>query len=443
MSAVRHAEKSRRSTCHFANWVAELCIQEFLDISKRLDDYRSNGGQTVMAAFLIGHSKNQLNYLPSSSEIQALPPFQIDELKVVACGVGTKFVDVTKQPSSPFLRDCHAEVLARRAFLIYLRAEIDKSQLGQPSIFLQSADTGRFLLKPEWSIHFYTSSAPCGNATIKKWASAGVGPSFPDLPPNQLPHIPHSAHTFPNVAEGQIALLAKKSKLTNNSATSSLESPELSAQISSSLSSSSSTTTTIDSNSAASPSPVWLPSGCQLVHSSHVSPLLTCSDKILKWNILGLQGSKLLTLLETPLYLTSLTAGRKFSARHLERALCCRAVPPKKRARFLALPPPFKIHHPLFLACSTKFDQSVLTSEMKATFSEFRCLAWTFDPAILPLQIIDGNTGLPPQSSTNPSDSVSPLSSLSLNPLLGPKDPRHQDCLKTLSLYHPFQTLNH
>jgi hypothetical protein len=53
--------------------------------------------------------------------------------------------------------------------------------------------------------------------------------------------------------------------------------------------------------------------------------LLSCSDKIARWNVLGLQGRRLARRL-VPVYLTSVTVGRKFSRLHAERALCCRLV---------------------------------------------------------------------------------------------------------------------
>ncbi len=47
---------------------------------------------------------------------------------------------------------------------------------------------------------------------------------------------------------------------------------------------------------------------------------MACSDKILRWNVLGVQGA-LLTHLVRPIYLKSVTVGSKFHPGHMKRAL--------------------------------------------------------------------------------------------------------------------------
>ena len=53
------------------------------------------------------------------------------------------------------------------------------------------------------------------------------------------------------------------------------------------------------------------------------SNVMSCSDKICLWNALGLQGA-LLSEFFLPLTLQTITVGRKASAVHARRALCCR-----------------------------------------------------------------------------------------------------------------------
>jgi len=69
---------------------------------------------------------------------------------------------------------------------------------------------------------------------------------------------------------------------------------------------------------------------------------VSCSDKILGWNVLGLQGSLLASLLTAPIYLRSITVGGKsFSHGAVSRALCCRAAPMATR-----LNAPYSLNHP-------------------------------------------------------------------------------------------------
>ena len=68
----------------------------------------------------------------------------------------------------------------------------------------------------------------------------------------------------------------------------------------------------------------WTPPGTTIVGFRDKGSIHTCSDKILRWNVLGLQGSLLSSLLDEPLYLSTLTVGRKLSGAICRRAVCCR-----------------------------------------------------------------------------------------------------------------------
>lgn len=186
-ASVRHAEKRRVSTCKFADRVARFCVDHYMELVPLA--FRSEQKQTCLAAIvaLVQQEKAQ-----SQADESKLPLGSSEgRLYMLGMGVGTKFLakDLLLQIMANNdeleygrrVRDCHAEVLARRAF----RRQLNLCMLrdldpGKSEPFSVSEDTcppiverieqedGTFLyrLSPEVSLHMYTSSAPCGNATV-------------------------------------------------------------------------------------------------------------------------------------------------------------------------------------------------------------------------------------------------------------------------------------
>lgn len=68
----------------------------------------------------------------------------------------------------------------------------------------------------------------------------------------------------------------------------------------------------------------WCPPACSIPHFGR-GTLHSCSDKLCRWNCLGLQGALLAAALEGPLHASTVTVGRKFSRATCVRALCGRA----------------------------------------------------------------------------------------------------------------------
>lgn len=71
-------------------------------------------------------------------------------------------------------------------------------------------------------------------------------------------------------------------------------------------------------------SDTWCPPSCSITRFNK-GTIHSCSDKLCRWNCLGMQGSLLSSVLEEPLYMTTLTVGRKFTRAICQRAVCCRA----------------------------------------------------------------------------------------------------------------------
>lgn len=84
---------------------------------------------------------------------------------VVSLGTGSKCIGAVKMtPDGSLLNDSHAEVFARRGFLLYLYDNLERCLKNESSIFTQ--DGGKFVLKEDINFIFYSSQLPCGDASI-------------------------------------------------------------------------------------------------------------------------------------------------------------------------------------------------------------------------------------------------------------------------------------
>lgn len=67
---------------------------------------------------------------------------------------------------------------------------------------------------------------------------------------------------------------------------------------------------------------------------------MSCSDKIARWNIVGIQGSLLASIVE-PIYLHSIVLGSLLHPEHMYRAVCGRI-----EKSIQGLPPPYHLNKP-------------------------------------------------------------------------------------------------
>ena len=94
------------------------------------------------------------------------------KFEVIALGTGTKCLGQNEiSDFGDLVHDSHAEVIAKRAFVLYLMDQAKKSFEGQKSILEQQQDQqtkSQHLLKlsEDYDIYFYSSFPPCGDATI-------------------------------------------------------------------------------------------------------------------------------------------------------------------------------------------------------------------------------------------------------------------------------------
>ncbi len=398
--AIRHAEKRRTSTCRFADRVAQLSVNHYKEvipleqrppqtcIATILAHYRDDNDDAREDSCLVGDGKNQ------------------GRLWILSMGVGTKFLpesslrqEVENQNQEGYgsrVRDMHAEVLARRAFRRQLTLEIqedlrqrDEDERHQSDdktmpilVRCENSNTIQYKLRPGITLHMYTSSAPCGNATLKKFCKMSKEKFRDDLGPDEWPNGPHEPPLGHSLKLGEFSLLVKKNnpnmtkqsskqddetmsggdsnalsdgnKRKNEEKPSSTASESNMDQDTDSTKSTKRTKNQEEGSSSDIPNPLqppkptkrrgkpwpstlsddWAPPGTTIVGFKHKGSLHTCSDKICRWNYLGLQGSLLAGLLEEPLYLSSLTVGRKLSGAVCRRAVCCRLDTRCRQPRF-------------------------------------------------------------------------------------------------------------
>lgn len=157
----------------------------------------------------------------------------------------------------------------------------------------------------------------------------------------------------------------------------------------------------------------WCPPGTSTVWSGQ-GCIHTCSDKICRWNCLGLQGSLLASRLEKPLYMSSLTVGRKLTSCICRRAVCCRAAAGKSKAgkKKKAVKEEekrsgdtgYKINHPAIMGTAVYMDEGGVIEAEDVRFHS--ALSWAWWPSIahdasthnkqignLDIECIDGSTG--------------------------------------------------
>jgi hypothetical protein len=417
-SNIRHSEKNRVSSSLFADAAAQIVLRAFRTVCPT--DLQHSVQQTVVAGVVAcrGGTQSRGTGVNANSEEPALRKDQdevktsdttcdrfIDrypggiELECIALGMGTKFLrtmELMQDTAGCKIRDSHAEVLANRALKIFLYEEIarhlqhlDNGSADRPSQQTSSCDDdfvlepivdaschveGRpsqvglrgFRLRQNVTLHFYCSSQPCGNACWRRWGNGRTTqPEAADLQTVRLPEsVPHPPLHVVARNQGQVALLAKKEACTTSL-------PE-----------------TVPGGNAWKDCPEGvapLPEGGRI---------LSCSDKVARWNVLGLQGTLLSCFITEPLYFRSIVVGRKAHSLHAERAFCCRLqslsklmspMPMHRKERPRQEEPstkspaaknPFQLNHPVMLTTALKLDESVRSQETKASFAEQRCLLW-------------------------------------------------------------------
>uniref|UniRef100_A0A8C4RZI7 Adenosine deaminase RNA specific n=1 Tax=Erpetoichthys calabaricus TaxID=27687 RepID=A0A8C4RZI7_ERPCA len=260
---------------------------------------------------------------------------------VVSIGTGNRCVKGEELSlKGDTVNDCHAEIISRRGFIRFLFGELMKydSASSEESIFEESKE-GRLRIKEGITFHLYISTAPCGDGALFDKSCSEQATTYTDCQ-----HHPF----FENSKQGKL-----RTKVENGEGTIPVESSDI--------------------------VPTW--DGIQ--HGERLRTM-SCSDKILRWNVLGMQGALLSHFID-PVYLSSVTLGYLYSHGHLTRAICCRMSRDGDDFQ-KGLPQPFLLNHPQVGRVSV-YDSTRQTGRTKESSVNW-CLA--DDQAV---EVLDGTKG--------------------------------------------------
>ncbi|NWH88295.1 DSRAD deaminase, partial [Aegithalos caudatus] len=262
---------------------------------------------------------------------------------VVSIGTGNRCVKGEELSlKGETVNDCHAEIISRRGFMRFLYSELMKYDPSNPSsaeesIFEQAGQKLR--IKSSVTFHLYISTAPCGDGALFDKSCSDQA--------NEMGQPQHQP-LFENPKQGKL-----RTKVENGEGTIPVESSDI--------------------------VPTW--DGIQ--HGERLRTM-SCSDKILRWNVLGLQGALLSHFLE-PVYLHSVTLGYLYSQGHLARAICCRMERDGNTLKE-KLQAPYHINHPE-VGRVTVYDSARQTGKTKESSVNW-CLA---DES--KVEVLDGTKG--------------------------------------------------
>jgi double-stranded RNA-specific adenosine deaminase len=272
---------------------------------------------------------------------------------VVAIGTGTRCIEGDKLSlEGTVVHDSHAEVVARRSLMRFMYGQLQCYYQNKESIFVpSSSQPGKLELAEGVEFHLYISTAPCGD---------GAQFSRSEGDENEREAVPAGHAHHPTMKTKQQGVL--RTKMEGGQGTIPVK----------------------DCGSVQ----TW--DGIQLGGQLRT---MSCSDKVCRWNVLGLQGA-LLSHFIIPVYMTSLTLGSLHHHGHLSRAVCCRVD------GIVSLPPGYWVNHP-HLCRVTGGD------EMKRHTEKTNNTSVNWCHGDMGAELIDGGTGRP-LTSPSPTSPVTP-----------------------------------
>lgn len=262
------------------------------------------------------------------------------DLCVVAFGTGNRCIQgCNLSMDGNVVNDSHAEIITRRAFVRYLYTEIEAFYSNKNSIFKMSSSGDILELKKGITFHLFISCSPCGDASVfTKFLRNAESVATTDDFLNFSKKVQGLLRSKIEAGEGDIPILTDE------------------------------------------------------VHTflgflfGKRLRTMSCSDKVLKWNMLGLQGC-LLTYFIRPIYLTFIIIGENFQEQHLTRAIYKRILTDDTISLIAKLPRGFIVNKPQIF-----YSNVTLNCQYDSEKSSAWSTVWF--KGLIKAEVYDGTTGV-------------------------------------------------
>ena len=233
-----------------------------------------------------------------------------DDLDIASLATGTSCIGESKlDPNGYRVSDSHAEILARRAFQVYITRKISEAYtkgVDNSKLFCINTESGLLQLKPGIEVIFMSTQTPCGDCSIFPREDGDVHPQKRrKMMEKELSNTSQSSTPTP------------KTKVSSDSQGGiSHEPDDIHRTGAKCVPGSTQDSLTDGSNYHVTGSLRIKPGRGDRTQS------LSCSDKLSRWMILGCQGCLPMLLLSKPIYIDHvIVAGCPFNEEAMKRGL--------------------------------------------------------------------------------------------------------------------------